>query len=279
MIVTSKLLNKNCFDALKDIPDKSVDLVLSDPPYSIKFDASNHMENSDWDKMSDEEYIGLISKYLLESKRILKDDGSAWIFFGPSKLKEFLKAVEISGLHPHFEHWKSICRQKGRGAKYKLKSQREDFMLLTKHPTNYKLNNVDNLFNYKENITNILNYYSGEVERPPFKFEDTIYNFKMPYYLSKTEKQIHSCQKSILLLYALIMNSSEKNDTVFDGFAGSGSCAIASHLAERNFIGCELEKDMYSAAQKWINSFNYDTYKKDYLKWTFGGLKCGNNSK
>jgi site-specific DNA-methyltransferase (adenine-specific) len=269
--------NESCFDRLKKLPENSINLVVSDPPYAISFDASPHMKNSDWDKMSKKEYIELITNYLTECKRVLTPNGSAWIFFGPSMLLELIEAVKNSGMYIHFDQWKSICRQKGRGAQNKFKSQREDFVLVTKHPTNFVLNNIDDLFNYKENITNILNYYSGEVERPPFKFSDTIYNFKMPYYLSKTEKQIHSCQKSILLLYALIMNSSQKGDTVFDGFAGSGSCAIASQLAERNFIGCELESDMYEKAQNWISKFDYDNYKKNYLKITtwFGRLHSG----
>lgn len=267
------LYNEDCFERLKLLKDKSVDLIVSDPPYGISFDATNHMESNDWDKLSSDSYIDLMAQYLTEAKRVLTDNGSCWIFFAPSMLKELIVAINMSGLIPHFDQWKSICRQKGRGAKHKLKSQREDFILLTKSE-NYVLKHKDNLFKYKENITNILNYYTGEVERPGFKYDDTIYNFKMPYYLSKTEKQIHSCQKSILLLYALIMNSSEEGNTVFDGFAGSGSCAIASELAHRNFIGTELDTGMYEKANRWISNFDYDNYRKTFLVGsTFGRVK------
>ena len=259
-----ELYNEDCFDRLIKIQDKSVHLAVSDPPYGISFGGN------DWDCLSKEEYTNLIIKYLSEVKRILVDNGSAWIFFCPSMIMEFLNAVKEAGLYPHFDQWKSICRQKGRGAKYKLKSQREDFILLTKNPTNYVMNNVSDLFNYKENITNVLNYFTGEVERPPFVFSNVIYNFKMPYYLSKTEKQIHSCQKSIPLLYALIMNSSKKGDIVFDGFAGSGSCMIASKLADRDFIGCELDSEMHKKALKWFESFDFNDYRKNYLKWRWG---------
>lgn len=278
------LYNEDCFERLKKIEDGSINLILSDPPYAIGFDASNHMESDDWDKMSSEGYINLMTHYLTESKRVLAENGSCWIFFAPSMLKELIVAINNSGLIPHFDQWKSICRQKGRGAKYKLKSQREDFILLTKS-NDFILKHENNLFKYDENITNILNYYTGKVERPEFKFDDVIYNFKMPYYLSKTEKQIHSCQKSILLLYALIMNSSNKGDVVFDGFVGSGSCAIAAGLAEREFIGTELDEGMYEKAKSWIFSFNYNEYRKTFLSCgnslpTFGKIKIkrGKNS-
>lgn len=267
------LRNIDCFEELKRLKDKSISLIVSDAPYGISFDASSHMESSGWDKMSKDGYIDLMTRYLKEAKRVLTDNGSCWIFFAPSMLKELIDAIDSSGLLPHFDQWKSICRQKGRGAKHKLKSQREDFMLLTKSE-DYILKHKDDLFKYKENTTNILNYYTGEVERPEFKYDDVIYSFKMPYYLSKTEKQIHSCQKSILLLYALIMNSSNEGDTVFDGFAGSGSCAIAAKLAGRHFIGAELDKGMHEKATKWISSFDYDSYKKTFLAGsTFGRVR------
>lgn len=254
------ICNEDCFDRIKKIENKAVSLVLSDPPYGISF------QNNEWDNMSNDSYSELIRKYLTECKRILTDEGSIILFFAPSMTDYFLEAVNKADLYPHFDFWKSICRQKGRGAKNKLKSQREDFMLITKKKDNFVCNSTDDLFSYKENTTNILNYYTGEVERPEFKLNDTIYDFKMPYYLSTTEKQIHSCQKSVLLLYALIKNFSNEKDLVFDGFMGSGSCAIAAKLADRDFIGCETDINMFIEASRWINDFNYAEYKKNFLK-------------
>ena len=69
-----------------------------------------------------------------------------------------------------------------------------------------------------------------------------------------------------MLLYSLIVNFSKKDDTVFDAFAGSGSTGIAALLADRNFIGCELDKDMYEKALNWKNNFNFDNYRRTFLK-------------
>lgn len=251
--------NIDCFEKLKSLEDKSVQLVLSDPPYGIAFGGN------DWDSLSKEKYIDLIYNYLALCREKLKDNGSVILFFAPSMTNELFKAVDKSGMTLHLEFWKSICRQKGRGAKSKLKSQREDLILVTKSDS-YLFNHISDLFSYKEPVTNILNYYTGEVERPKFDIDDTVYCFKMPYYLSKTEKQIHSCQKSILLLYALIKNFTDENDLVFDGFAGSGSCNIAATLASRKFVGCELDYDMAMKANKWIDSFDYKSYRKDFFK-------------
>lgn len=254
------LYNEDCFTRMKQMPDSSIDLIVTDPPYFIGF------QGKDWDeKRSSEEVYEWYLNFFKECKRLLTDKGSMWMFFGVSQSIEVIQAADDSGLFLDLANWKSICRQKGRGAKYKFKSQREDIIYLTKDKNTKLLNNND-LFNYDQNITNILNYYSGEVERPKFEIAETIFNFKMPYYLSKTEKQFHSCQKSILLLYALIMNSPiPENGTVFDPFMGSGSCAISSTLADKKFIGCELDSDMLDKARNWIDSFDYTNYKKDYL--------------
>lgn len=261
-----RLENKDCFEYIKTIENASVDMVLSDPPYGISF------SNLDWDKMSNSEYSSFMSKYLQECYRILKDGGTCIIFFGFSLYEELFDAINKSGLVPHYDFWKSICRQKGRGAKHKLKNQREDFILLSKG-NDYYFKEPGKLFSNNANITNILNYYTGGIERPDFNYKDTFYNFIAPYYFSKYERQIHGCQKSLLLLYSLIKMFSPENGTIYDGFAGSGSCAIASKLAKRNFIGTELDTEMYNKSQEWINNFNYLEFTKIYLKsgFTFGG--------
>lgn len=258
--------NKDCFDYIKTIQDSTIDMVLSDPPYGISFN------NLEWDKMSNSEYASFMSTYLKECYRILKEGGTCIIFFGFSLYEELFEAIKSSGLIPHYNFWKSICRQKGRGAKHRLKNQREDFILLSKGEKFYFKEPIK-LFSNNVNITSILNYYTGNTERPPFNYKDTFYSFIAPYCFSKFEKQIHGCQKSLLLLYSLIKMFSPENGIIYDGFTGSGSCAIASKLAKRDFIGTELDTKMFNKSQNWINNFNYNEFTKMYLStgFTFGG--------
>ena len=259
------LFNTDCLEYLKTLEDKSVDLILTDPPYAISMKSTNHMKNDDWDKMSSEEFHNFNIAWLTECYRILKDDGNLWMFCAPSKIPELFVTIEQTKFINHLEDWKSLARQKGRGSKYQLKSLREDILHLTK-TENFKFHENNNLFNYNENITNALNIYNGIVERPKFNIHDTVFCFKMPYYLSTTEKQIHTCQKSILLNYSFIMNYSDEGDTVLDPFMGSGSCGVATKLAKRHFIGIEKETDMFNKAIDWINRFDFVSYRADYLK-------------
>ena len=252
-----QLYNENCFERMKKIKSGTIPLILTDPPYGILF------QNLDWDNIPD--YYNFLMNLFSEFKRILTDNGAIWFFCAPTMMDTINKAIVDSGLINNLDFWKSISRQKGRGSKKKPKSQREDILLITKSDK-FIFNNLSDIFKYDETVTNTLDITKGEVVRPVFNINDKVFYFKMPYYLSTTEKMFHSCQKSILLLYSLIVNFSKENDTVFDPFAGSGSCGISSLLANRNFIGCELDTEMYNKALDWKNKFNFESYKETFLK-------------
>lgn len=256
---------EDCFKKLELLKDNSIRLVLTDIPYGIGFENAYSSEQKWDDNFTDDEYIEFIKKLLIELKRIITEDGNIWLFCGISKLNDIFKVAKDIGLYVNLKDWKSLHRQKGRGSKNKPKSQREEIIHLTKSEKFLFKDNSD-LFSYKENTTNVMNCYTGETERPIFDIDNKVFCFKMPYYLSTTEKQIHSCQKSVLLLYSLIMNYSNESDIVLDPFSGSCSCGIATKLANRNFIGYEFDKDTYSKAETWLKLFNYQSYRSSFLK-------------
>ncbi|MBO3356283.1 DNA-methyltransferase [Clostridium perfringens] len=78
-----KLYKGDCLKLMKDIPDKSVDLVLIDPPYNIK--------KAKWDSWKTVEgYVEFMGKVFLECQRVLKDNGSFYFFHN-----DFLQIVEL----------------------------------------------------------------------------------------------------------------------------------------------------------------------------------------
>ena len=78
-----KLYLGDCLEVMKNIPDKTIDLVLIDPPYNIGKDK--------WDKWGTvEEYVGFMGKVFLEIQRVLKDNGSFYFFHN-----DFLQIVEL----------------------------------------------------------------------------------------------------------------------------------------------------------------------------------------
>lgn len=69
-----------CGDAveeMKNLPDKSITLIVTDPPYNLNKDYGNYRDNLKFD-----EYLDFSRKWLAQAKRILKDDGSIYLFMG-----------------------------------------------------------------------------------------------------------------------------------------------------------------------------------------------------
>ena len=68
----NKIFNMDCLEYMKTLPDKCVDLIIADPPYNRNV--------ATWDNIKEDRYIELLAELAKESKRILKDDGSIFIY-------------------------------------------------------------------------------------------------------------------------------------------------------------------------------------------------------
>ncbi|MDE6750174.1 MAG: site-specific DNA-methyltransferase, partial [Lachnospiraceae bacterium] len=71
------LIMGDAIEKLKELPDKSVDLVVTDPPYNLNKDYGKSQ-----DKLEFDEYINFSKKWITECDRILNDNGSIYIFMG-----------------------------------------------------------------------------------------------------------------------------------------------------------------------------------------------------
>jgi DNA modification methylase len=96
------------------------------------------------------------------------------------------------------------------------------------------------------------------------KYEDIVYTFNLPmgltdvfddinFYIPKEEK-IHPTEKPLKLIERLVNVCSNKGDIILDPFMGGGSTAISCINNERNFIGCELDKNYFDLTQKRIKN-------------------------
>jgi site-specific DNA-methyltransferase (adenine-specific) len=216
------------------------------------------MDNTDWDKMSEEKFYEFNKRWMSEVYRILKPTGTMWMFCGPTKIPEIFKVVEEVGFINHLDDWTIYARAKGRKSKTGLKSLREDILHLTKSD--------EYTWHSCEYLREVVVPYVVDGKPRGWALDQStglrvrwtgvgnVAFFTPPAYNNVAEKQIHSCQKPVLLNTELIMYSSNKGDTVIDPFMGSGSSAVASLISDRNYIGCEKEKDMFKEAKKWIDS-------------------------
>ena len=254
--------NTDCFEYMQAMPACSVDCIVTDPPYGINF--GGNTSNTDWDKIDD--YKNFIKLFLINAARILKDDGTIWMCCGRTKIPEVFEAIKEAGLNCNLENWMTYARQKGRGAKNKLKSQAEEILHITKG-SKYYFSNIEYLREC------VVPYVKDGKPRGWFVDQNTgerlrwsgvgnVLCFTSPFFKSKFEKQIHSTQKPVLLFAELIMLSSKPGDVIFDPFAGSASCGVAAQLTGRKWIGCELDSDMYNKASNWLENIDFELAKE-----------------
>lgn len=264
--------NADCFEIMNNIKDGSVKLIVTDPPYGIDFKGVT--SNTDWD--SSIIYEQFLIKFLTEVKRILTDDGTLWMCCARTQIPLVFKCIDKVGLYNNLENWMTYARAKGRGASKKLKSQAEEILHITK-TKKYEWHTIEYLREC------VVPYVKDGKPRGWFIDQNTgmrvrwsgignVLAFTSPFFKCKFEKQIHSTQKPVLLFTELIMLSSKPGDTVFDPFAGSGSSGVASSICGRNWIGCELDEDMYNKANEWLNNIDYEL-AKEYINSRVHNIK------
>ena len=221
---------------MKNIPDGSVDLILTDPPYFIS-KKSNFAVGGSWNNSQDKRCrktppktdFGEWDKNELDLDSViksfyekLKKGGTAIIFYDMWKIQELKETAENN----HFKQFR-LCR----------------WEKTNPVPVNSKINYLSNGSEY------FISCIKGS--KPTFNSEYDKGIYIMPICAGK-ERTPHPTQKPIRLMQELILKHSNLNETVLDPFMGSGSTGVACVNTNRNFIGVELDKGYFDIAKERI---------------------------
>jgi len=248
----SKFLNKivkgNSLEILKKIPDKTFDLIFADPPYNMQIgttlrrpDASKVKGVDDkWDKFeSFKHYDNFCKAWLIECKRVLKDNGSIWVIGSYHNI--FRLGYHLQNLN----YWllndviwrKNNPMPNFRGTRFT--NAHETLIWASK--------------NKKSKYT--FNYQSLKCLNDDLQIRSDwmlpICNGKER--LKKNGKKVHSTQKPESLLHRIILAASNKGDTIFDPFLGTGTSAVVAKKLGRNYFGVEKDNKYFEVANDRIN--------------------------
>lgn len=237
-----QLFNEDCLETMKRIPDYSIDLILQDPPYGTT--------QNDWDVKPD------LQRMWFEWERIIKGNG-AIIFTAAQPFASEL-VLSRSGFFRYDLIWeKSIATGFLNANRQPLRSH-EHILVFSKSQTTYNPQKIKlKHASYKKNrtrtrISNNYGDYDPSVptgcksgERYPrsvisFQGESDFFDSSKGSGLTK-----HPTQKPLDLFRYLIKTYSNKGETVFDGYSGSGTTAAACVKEQRNFIGSEINEEYY----------------------------------
>ena len=239
-VVTSEysLLFGDCLERMKEIPDGSVDLVLTDPPYQTtqnKWDSIIPFEPM-WEQL----------------KRVVKPNAACVLFsaqpFTTNLIYSNMKCFKYSMV------WKKSKCGSPLTAKYKPLTKHEDVNVFSLHkktlnyypqmsvgkpykrqPTKAKANNHG--YGINNNV-----FTDNKGTRHP----TTILDYPQQW---RRQDQVHPTQKPIELMEFLIKSFSMENETVLDFTMGSGSTGVACLNTNRKFLGVEMDEGYFDIAK------------------------------
>ncbi len=239
-----KLIKGDCLEVMKDIPDKSIDMILCDLPYgttACKWDVVIPFEPL-WEQYG----------------RIIKDRGCIALFGS----EPFSSHLRMSNIKNYKYDW--VWDKKNGG----------NFQLARKQPL--KIHEIISIFNSnnyfpiytdadlsknhkrgKEKNINIKHVSSKELkysdERDETKrFPVSILKYNGLGAECNSLYRLHGSQKPVALLEYLIKTYTLEGETVLDNCMGSGSTGVACVNTNRNFIGIEKDKKYFEIAKKRI---------------------------
>lgn len=222
-----RLYQGNCVDILKEMPDASIDLVLTDPPY----DNDNHGGG----------------RTELAQRQLVKDlhiDFMSNSFDCKSILPELVRVCRIPNIIMFCSN-KQVSTIMGFFERIGL-----SVTLLIWQKTNpIPLCNGK----YISDLEYIV-YAHGKGATfnndCPFEWKKKLYSSPVV----PKENRLHPAQKPIALLKRYIQLHANENEVVFDPFMGSGSTGVAAKALERNFVGIELDENYFRIAKERIES-------------------------
>lgn len=223
-----KLINGNCLDTLKNIPNESIDLIVTDPPYptTSRGNAGNSggMLQKDINKKGKVFTYNNIdcSEYAPEFYRVLKDGSHCYVMTNHLNLIHMLNTFTTNGFH----FIKSLIWDKGNKIMGQYYMSQFEYILFFRKGRGIKINNCG----------------TSDIISVPNKKQK-----------GKDGKNLHDTEKPVGLMDVLIGNSSKEDGLVLDPFMGIGATGVSAIGLKRNFIGIEIDEDYFKITNERID--------------------------
>ena len=240
-----QLFNGDCLEVMQDIPDNSIDFILTDLPYGTT--------QCKWDNIIPYDLMWA------ELKRIRKDN-TAIALFGTEPFSSHLRLSNLKEFKYDWV-WHKNTYSNFASSKYNPLKDYEFVHIFGKGKVNYypiKEKRTDsglkrNNAGYKNNKNTIGSEVTGT--KIAFKKDKEYSELKNPtlvkYFNNRNpqDRGQHPTQKPVALLEYLIKTSTLENETVLDFTMGSGSTGVAAINTNRDFIGIELDRDYFDISK------------------------------
>ena len=245
-----QLFKGDCLEVMKSIPDKSIDAIITDPPYgttACKWDSVIPFDLM-WEQLN----------------RIIKPNG-AIVLFGSEPFSSYLRMSNIKNYKYDWIWEKNIPTNFWMAKKMPMRIYEKISVFYQKQPNFNPIKekrtqkSIDRL-KYKHIVNNKTEgTVYGVIER---EYESKDKEYRMPTDVIKInmerkntgEAGLHPTQKPIELMEYLIKTYTNENETVLDFTMGSGTTGVACKNLNRKFIGIEMDDKYFNIAENRINN-------------------------
>jgi site-specific DNA-methyltransferase (adenine-specific) len=228
--LVNKIIEGDALKILPQIPTGGIDLVVVDPPYYTA-----HSEFIDSTIQSFDNYLEWYKKWVVEVWRVLKEDGSLYVFIPPLEFAEIHLLIRECFCQKQIISWikPNVMIRQPTARNYLPKVEFVGFY--TKDPKKY--------------IWNSLAKKYGLQKACNFAIEPTIHR-------RVKEGTEHPTQKPLRLCAKFIYASSNENDIVLDLFCGSGTTCAAARKLSRKFVGIEISSKYCRISRQRVEQFS-----------------------
>ena len=243
MITKIELIQGDCLEKMKDIPDGSIDMILCDLPYGITSCA--------WDNRI------LFDKLWEHYNKIGKSNAAIVLFASQPFTTELICSNRKNFKYPLV--WNKNVPSGMSSAKYRPMKYHEDILVFHREQPTYNPIMKERVgvgkacYNYDHYCGNSNHVKLDKVKKkydPNFVQPSSVLEFKV---VPNRNGKLHPTQKPVDLCEYLIKTYTNEGDTVLDNCMGSGTTGVACKNLNRNFIGIELAPEYFKIAEKRIN--------------------------
>lgn len=212
-----QLMQGDCLELMKDIPDDSVDMILTDPPYGMDLSPQRSTSKFNGVKIINDDTLEWTPTFFKQCFRVLRKDAAAFFFCSHHSVGDFIKSGKEAGFSvKNLLVWDKDWFGMGNNWRPNF----ELILLLTNGKFQTKSKNKSNILKYRR--------LSGQ-------------------------KLVHPTEKVIPLLEELLLEPDYFNNVVLDPFMGSGTTGVACVNTGRRFIGIEKDEKYFEIAKNRIN--------------------------
>ncbi|MDR2791674.1 MAG: hypothetical protein LBB27_02925 [Tannerellaceae bacterium] len=252
--MTDKYLNKilqgDCLELFKMIPDNSVDVTFADPPFNLQKRYSSYNDNLDF-----QEYLDWCEKWISEMVRVTKPTGSIFLHNIPRWLTFYAAYLNKLASFKHWIAWDAPTAPMGKS----LQPAHYGILFYTKEAKGTKIYELRQPHKRDRKQGYLWKDYGGKKEGL-HPFGPLVSDVWTDIHRVKHNKNRdpHPCQLPFHLMDRIILMTTDEGDIVLDPFSGTGTTAIAAKRMGRQYIGFELDETYVQISREKLNQVKSD---------------------